>query len=50
MSVVDPLSRSVVARFEVGAVPHPITPSWDLRRLYVGNTAGNTLTIVDPRS
>jgi YVTN family beta-propeller protein len=50
VSVVDPTTRSVVRRFAVGAVPHHVTPSWDLRRLYVNNTASNTLTVVDVRS
>ncbi len=48
--VVDPLTRSVVAQFAVGAVPHHVTPSWDLRRLYVNSTAGNTLTVIEPRT
>jgi len=25
-----------------------VTPSWDLRRLYVDNTVANTLTVIDP--
>jgi YVTN family beta-propeller protein len=31
-------------------VPHHITPSWDMTKLYVNNTSGNTLTVIDPRT
>ncbi len=34
----------------MGRVPHHVTPSWDLSRLYVNNTEGNSITVVDPRS
>lgn len=47
---IDPATFRVVRRFRVGEVPHHITPSWDLRRLYVDNTYSNTLTVLDPRS
>jgi YVTN family beta-propeller protein len=31
-------------------VPHHITPSWDLSKLYVNNTEGDSLTVIDPRT
>ncbi|MEA2686063.1 MAG: hypothetical protein QOE93_1258, partial [Actinomycetota bacterium] len=36
--------------FAVGRVPHHVTPSWDLGRLYVNNTEGNSITVIDPRT
>src|SRR3989442_2067111 len=48
--VIDPISRLVITHFPVGTDPHHITPSWDLRRLYVDNTSANTLTVIDPRT
>jgi YVTN family beta-propeller protein len=50
VDVIDPVSHKVVMHFPVGAVPHHITPSWDLRQLYVDNTSANTLTSIDPHS
>ena len=50
VSVIDPTTMKVVDRFNVGTRPHHVTPSWDLTKLYVNNTEGNTLTEIDPRS
>jgi DNA-binding beta-propeller fold protein YncE len=52
-NTVDVISQStlrVVGHFPVGALPQHVTPSWDLRTLYVDNDEGNTLTPVDPRT
>ena len=40
----------VVAQFPTGALPQHVTPSWDLKTLYVDNDLGNSLTPVDPRT
>ncbi|HWI04966.1 MAG TPA: YncE family protein [Acidimicrobiales bacterium] len=48
VSVIDPTTMRVVDRFSVGIRPHHVTPSWDLTKLYVNNTEGNTLTEIDP--
>lgn len=48
VSVIDPKTLRVVDRFKVGTRPHHVTPSWDLTKLYVNNTEGNTLTEIDP--
>jgi YVTN family beta-propeller protein len=48
VSVIDPTTMKVVDRFSVGVRPHHVTPSWDLTKLYVNNTEGNTLTEIDP--
>lgn len=50
VDVIDPATRAVVGHFAVGAVPHHITPAWDMRALYVDNTVSNTLTVIDPRA
>ncbi|MBD0282596.1 MAG: YncE family protein [Thermoleophilaceae bacterium] len=49
LDVIDPRRLRVVGRFTVGAMPHHVTPSWDLKELYVTNTVGNSLTVLDPR-
>ncbi|HVM16918.1 MAG TPA: beta-propeller fold lactonase family protein, partial [Gaiellaceae bacterium] len=48
--VIDPRTFRVVSRFAVDALPHHVTPSWDMTRLYVNNTVGNTLTEIDART
>ena len=50
VSVIDPATMKVVDRFAVGTRPHHVTPSWDLTKLYVNNTEGNTLTELDPHT
>ncbi len=50
LSVIDPNTLTVVTTFATGYVPHHVTPSWDLKTLYVNNTSGNTLIAIDPRS
>lgn len=50
VSVIDPATMKVVDRFNVGTRPHHVTPSWDLTKLYVNNTEGNTLTELDPHT
>ena len=46
--VIDPRTRRVVRRFRVGRLPQHVTPSWDLRRLWVANDESNSLTPIDP--
>ena len=48
--VIDPRTFRVVRTFAVGREPQHVTPSWDLRHLYVGNVYGNSLTEIDPKS
>jgi YVTN family beta-propeller protein len=50
VTVIDPDTYRVLRTFPVGAVPHHVTPSWDLRTLWVDNTVGNSLTPIDPRT
>ena len=48
VDVIDPRTFRRVARFRVGRLPQHVTPSWDLRTLWVGNNQGNSLTAIDP--
>jgi DNA-binding beta-propeller fold protein YncE len=48
IEVIDARSFRRVGRFAVGRQPQHVTPSWDLRTLWVGNNQGDTLTAVDP--
>ena len=48
VEVIDPRTFRRVRRFRVGRLPQHVTPSWDLRTLWVGNNQGNSLTAIDP--
>jgi YVTN family beta-propeller protein len=48
VDVIDPATFEIVDHYPVGQVPQHITPSWDLKTLYVDNNAGNSLTPIDP--
>ena len=47
---IDPSTYRVVRHFAVGALPQHITPSYDLKTLYVLNDIGNSLTPINPRN
>jgi YVTN family beta-propeller protein len=46
--VIDARTYRPLRRFKVGRQPQHVTPSWDLRTLWVGNNQSDTLTAVDP--
>ncbi|HVS29179.1 MAG TPA: cytochrome D1 domain-containing protein [Solirubrobacteraceae bacterium] len=50
VDVIDPLRMKVVRHFAVGAEPQHVTPSYDLRTLWVDADHGNSLTPIDPRT
>lgn len=50
LDVIEPWSGRVLRRLHVGAVPHHVTPSWNMKRLYVNNTEGNSLTVLAART
>jgi YVTN family beta-propeller protein len=50
VDVIDPATYRIVRHFRVGLYSQHITPSWDMRWLYVNNTLSNSLTVVDPRT
>jgi YVTN family beta-propeller protein len=50
VSVISQRTMKVVAQFPTGSLPQHVTPSWDLKTLYVDNDLGNSLTPIDPRT
>jgi DNA-binding beta-propeller fold protein YncE len=50
VDVVSQTTGRIVRHFAVGALPQHVTPSWDLRTLWVTNDRGNSLTPIDPRT
>ncbi len=46
--VIDPTTYKVIGRYKVGRQPQHVTPSWDLKTLWVLNDKGNSLTHIDP--
>jgi YVTN family beta-propeller protein len=50
VDVIDPRTFRVVEHLRVGALPQHVTPSYDLRTLYVDSDVGNTLTPIDART
>jgi YVTN family beta-propeller protein len=50
VDVIDQRTRKVVRHFAVGLLPQHVTPAYDLKRLYVLNDAGNSVTPIDPRT
>jgi DNA-binding beta-propeller fold protein YncE len=50
VDVISQRSGRIVDHFAVGALPQHVTPSWDLRTLWVTNDVGNSLTPIDART
>jgi DNA-binding beta-propeller fold protein YncE len=50
VDVIDQRSFRIVDHFATGALPQHVTPSWDLKRLWVTNDEGNSLTPINPRT
>lgn len=50
VDVIDQRTFRVIRRIPVGRLPQHVTPSWDLRTLWVSNDMGNSLTAIDPRT
>ena len=50
VDVIDQRTLKVIAHYRVGALPQHVTPSYDLRTLYVDNDLSNSLTPIDPRT
>jgi DNA-binding beta-propeller fold protein YncE len=50
VDVIDQRTAKIVDHFAVGALPQHVSPSWDLRTLWVTNDTGNSLTPIDPRT
>jgi DNA-binding beta-propeller fold protein YncE len=50
LDVISQHSLKVIAHYKVGALPQHVTPSYDLRTLYVDNDLSNSLTPIDPQT
>jgi YVTN family beta-propeller protein len=50
VDIIDPRTYRVVGHFATGQLPQHVTPSYDLKTLWVDNDFGNTLTPIDPRT
>jgi DNA-binding beta-propeller fold protein YncE len=50
VDIIDQRTARIVGHFPTGALPQHVTPSWDLRTLWVTNDAGDSLTPIDPRT
>jgi DNA-binding beta-propeller fold protein YncE len=50
VDVISQRTGRIVDHFAVGALPQHVTPSWDLRTLWVTNDDGNSLTPIDART
>ena len=49
VDVIDPKTFKVIDHFKVGRLPQHVTPSFDLKTLWVLNDKGNSLTQIDPK-
>ena len=48
VAVIDPATYRVVRTFATAALPQHVVPAYDLRRLWVANDIGNSVTPIDP--
>ena len=48
VDVIDPTTFKIVRHFKVGRQPQHVTPSYDLKTLWVLNDLGDSLTRIDP--
>jgi YVTN family beta-propeller protein len=48
VTVIDPATYTVIDHFRVAAHPQHVTPSYDLKTLWVLSDEGNSLTRIDP--
>jgi DNA-binding beta-propeller fold protein YncE len=48
VDVIDQHTYKIVDHFATAGLPQHVTPAWDLRRLWVTNDEGNSLTPIDP--
>ncbi len=48
VDVIDPATFKIIAHFPVGHQPQHVVPAYDLKRLWVLNDLGDSLTAIDP--
>jgi YVTN family beta-propeller protein len=50
VDIIDPATYKIIGHFDVGKQPQHVVPSWDLKRLWVLNDMGDSLTAIDPKT
>jgi YVTN family beta-propeller protein len=50
VDVIDPKTYKVIDHFNVGRQPQHVTPAYDMKRLWVLNDLGDSVTEIDPMS
>ncbi|HET7310539.1 MAG TPA: hypothetical protein VFJ17_04375 [Mycobacteriales bacterium] len=50
LDVISQKTFQIVGHYQVGRLPQHVTPSYDMRRLYVLNDQGNSVTVINPRT
>jgi YVTN family beta-propeller protein len=50
VDVISQRTMKVIKEFPTGALPQHVTPSYDLKTLYVDNDLGNSLTPINPQT
>jgi YVTN family beta-propeller protein len=48
VDIIDPATYKIIGHFPVGKQPQHVVPSYDLKRLWVLNDMGDSLTEIDP--
>jgi YVTN family beta-propeller protein len=48
VQVIDPTTFKLIATYPTGRQPNHVVPSWDMKTLWVNDTAGNELVPIDP--
>ena len=48
VDIIDPATYTVIGHFKVGRQPQHVTPSYDLKTLWVLNDLGDSVTRIDP--
>jgi len=48
VDIIDPATYKIIGHFPVGKQPQHVVPSYDLKRLWVLNDKGDSLTEIDP--
>ncbi len=48
VDVIDPATYKIIDHFDVGRLPQHVTPSYNMKSLWVLNDVGNSLTRIDP--
>jgi YVTN family beta-propeller protein len=50
LDVIDPATYRIIGHYRVGKLPQHVTPSYDLKTLWVTNDRGNSLTPINPKT